>query len=496
MAIEKISSFDKIPFNTNAAISPANIKKFFVTPGDGEEGIDLTGAVSQFYFYESVLSNYVEATIEIVDSGFFMDSDGSLNIQPGGVLSGTKTISPIIGGSRVDFDIEDNKYSNKVDDVGLGTRLDNLKMDDGMYVSRIRDMSTSTLKNYFAIDLVSKEAFSNELTRVSQRYDGNIAENVKKILKNVVGVDEKSIEVEDTLLDYNFIGNDRKPFHVCTTLASKSVPLPLSDRPTLNRRAGFLFFQTRLGFHFISLANRALGELNKKGTLRKPNVINTQKGRSYNFSVRTFGSTSSKQINPNNFDDLILDYSVNTQLDVQKDLSLGTYNNRTIFFDFYSMNYVVRDFDIIENVLKTDLQRPVSDKQLQNFPIRELTKTPSRLMSHVLDVGTLPAGTNSAKQLEAWKNNPTSATFKASETMVQSIMAYNSIFREKLNITIAGDFSMVPGNTVYCSFQAIGSAEEDDKNLTGDYMISDVCHRVTPTETFTTMDLVPLSKIL
>jgi len=500
------SSFDKVPFETNAAVSPANIKKFFVTPAEGEEGIDLTGAVAQFYFYESVLSNYVEATVEIMDSGFIMNSDGSLGLQPGGILSGSKNIQPIIGGSRIDFDIEDNKFSNKVNNLGSGNRLDNLKMDDGMYVSRIRDISTSTLKNYFAIDLVSKEAFNNELTRVTKRYDGNIGESVKKILKDVLGVDQQNIEIENTLLDYNFIGNDRKPFNVCTSLASKSVPLPVSERPTLNRRAGFLFFQTRLGMHFISVANRVIGDKKPGRTYRIGNVINTKKGRSYDFSVKSFGSTSSKQINPQQFDDLILDYSVNNQIDVQKDLNLGTYNNRTLFFDFYSMSYVVRDFDVIEDIFETDttsrkniiqsINRGETPEQFKNLPLRGLTKTPSRLMSHVLDVGTLPAGTNSEQQLKAWKNSPTSATFKASETMVQSIMGYNSLFRQKLNITIAGDFSMVAGNYIQCVFQAVGSSEDDDKNLTGFYMISDVCHRVTPTETFTSMDLVPLNKII
>jgi len=107
------SSFDKVPFETNAAVSPANIKKFFVTPAEGEEGIDLTGAVAQFYFYESVLSNYVEATVEIMDSGFIMNSYGSLGLQPGGILSGSKNIQPIIGGSRIDFDIEDKSFQIK-----------------------------------------------------------------------------------------------------------------------------------------------------------------------------------------------------------------------------------------------------------------------------------------------------------------------------------------------------------------------------------------------
>ena len=33
------------------------------------------------------------------------------------------------------------------------------------------------------------------------------------------------MNIDSTAIDYNFIGNDRKPLYVCTWLASKSVPL-------------------------------------------------------------------------------------------------------------------------------------------------------------------------------------------------------------------------------------------------------------------------------
>lgn len=506
---------EKVPLNTNAAIAPVNIKKFVISDREGN-AVDLTGSLTQFYFYESVLSNYVSATVEIVDSGYVLSADGKLNAKPGGIMGNSQgNIYPVIGGgNRVDFDIEDNNYNNRVDIDGRGKSLNNLKMPDGMYVSRIRDVSTSSLKNYYAIDLVSKEAFTNELVRVSKRYDGKISDSVKKIVKDVLRVEESLIEVEETALTHNFIGNDSKPFGVCTKLASKGVPLPVSNIPTINRRAGFVFFQTRLGMHFVSLANRFFGEEDKKNRDgRKVNVVNTSEGRKYTFRVKNFVSTSAKSIDLDQGDNLILTYTVDTSLDTQKDLALGSYNNRTIFFDFYSMDYKVRDFDIIADILdrnevykETFTAAVLEGKtipQLRALPDRALTYSPSRLMSHVLDIGTLPSGVTSEAELESWRNDPLNPTNDAPKNMVQSIMQYNNLFREKLNIVVAGDFSMVAGNIVYCVFEAVGGGgssvgnePEEDKNLTGNYMIANVCHRVTPTETYTSMDLVPVARLV
>ena len=62
-------------------------------------------------------------------------------------------------------------------------------------------------------------------------------------------VRRSAIDVDPTALEYNFIGNDRKPFKVCTWLASKAVPGDTSGDDKqgsgIGGAAGFLFYQTR-----------------------------------------------------------------------------------------------------------------------------------------------------------------------------------------------------------------------------------------------------------
>ena len=71
------------------------------------------------------------------------------------------------------------------------------------------------------------------------------------------------LDVDSTAIEYNFIGNDRKPLYVCTWLASKSVPLGTSNGEgnSVGGAAGYLFFQTRDGFHFRSIDTLFEGEL-------------------------------------------------------------------------------------------------------------------------------------------------------------------------------------------------------------------------------------------
>ena len=113
-------------------------------------------------------------------------------------------------------------------------------------------------------------------------------------------------------------------------------------------------------------------------------------------------------------------------IDLQNNLLMGTYSNRTLFFDFYAMNYKVRNFNVdtagaanskeggskgkIETGGKDDIDS-VAD---------EFRKPISRLMNRVLDVGTLPSGKDIDAQLKTWKDSPFDPTYDAAQTMVQS----------------------------------------------------------------------------
>ena len=71
-------------------------------------------------------------------------------------------------------------------------------------------------------------------------------------------------------------------------------------------------------------------------------------------------------------------------------------------------------------------------------------------------------------------------------------MRYNQMFSIKINIMIAGDFSLRAGDLIHCEFPKL-SAESNtqvNKKSGGLYMIASLCHNITPQETYTSLTLV------
>ena len=74
------------------------------------------------------------------------------------------------------------------------------------------------------LDLASKEMIMNEKVRLNQRFDGKISDYIKTIFtdKNYLG-SEKNFEIEEVSNNYNFIGNNWKPFYAANWLSKRSV---------------------------------------------------------------------------------------------------------------------------------------------------------------------------------------------------------------------------------------------------------------------------------
>ena len=450
----------------NSPDQAANIIKLKISSNFGDGAIDISGGVVDFQYYESVLSNHITSTIVVMETGFAMDKSGKPKASKGLIDS-----LPIRGGERVDIIMEDN-YGNE------------LKIDEGLYVNRLRDVDAGTSQDLFFMDLASREYFANEQTRVTKRYEGSISQNVEKILKDVLLV-ESEVDADETAEPYNFIGNDKKPFYICTWLASKSIPQMESEEGenATGGAAGYLFFQTREGFHFKSIDKIFAGEPVKK----------------YIFN-------NSPELPPG-FDAKILLTDIESDIDLNEKLTLGTYHNRSIFFDFYALNYTVKDYKLSDssgvgdNIASSSLNNgskatssklTPAGKKIDDLIAKEFTQSPSRLMTHILDVGTQPTGATVEEQLEHWKENRTAPNFKAMDTMQTSIMRYNQLFTIKTNIIIPGDFSIKAGDVVFCDFPELSGSDKKDTNPEsgGLYMVAHVCHKVTSGSTTTSLALV------
>ena len=445
----------------NSATLAGNITKFqiFKATDSSDISVDMIGACVELKYYESVLSNTISVSAVIVETGF-TNSPGENNNPIMGIID----TLPVRGGEPVllefaDAQPEPNKLSFKTNDTAL-------------YVNRLRGLDPGTQKDVYVIDLCTREFLANEQTRVMGRYDEKISDNVQTILTEQGGIEiKKNINIDPTAIPYNFIGNQKKPFYLCTWLASKSVP-ELNVQGTSNvdgkgGAAGYFFFENYEGFQFRSLDKL----LDQK---REP--------------VKKYIYTGNESYPPE-YNGHILNVNVDRDIDLQQNLALGTYANRSIFFNYASMEYLGRDYNIEDN--QKDKIVNAGDQDIA-WVAPAFRKGPSRLMNHILDVGTLPSGNDAVEQLKNRKAHPTKPTWNAEDTMVQSIMRYNQLFTIKINIMIPGDFSLKAGDLIFCDFPLLTTDVNTEVNdqSGGIYMIASLCHRITTSDTYTSLSLV------
>ena len=310
-------------------LRPGNIRNFTI------KGEDLSGnktehrnsaALVDLRYYENVLSNVITLSVGV------QETDDLLNALP------------ILGGDKVDIKIEDS--SGNI-------------LRPTLYVNQITNVVSDTTESDYFLHLASKELFSNDESRVVQRYDGKISDNVKKIMKEKLSAD---VDVDETLVNYNFIGNNRKPLYVCSWLASKSIPATAGK---LGGAAGYLFFETQKGFQFKSI----------DGLFKQPST------KKYILTSTPFA--------PRGYDGKILNYSIDRDIDLSNNLAIGMYSNKSIFFNFYDYDYVEKDYTVEDNK-QDNAGRDSVLSSISNFG-----NDPSRIMSRILDVGTLPSGKTS-----------------------------------------------------------------------------------------------------
>ena len=414
------------------------------------------GASPDFSPVAQIISYYEDITTPSIKVNVTIEETGLSDKGPFGMLDNL----PIRGGEEVILEIEDNQDTpNKL----------SFKKEKSLYVNSVSNVDPGTQRDIYNMQFRPREFLANNQTRVVKRYNGRINSNVVKILTENGGIQtEKNIDTDVTAVPYNFIGNDKKPFYICTWLASKAIPAMMVDgKSTIGGAAGYFFFETYDGYKFKAVDKLLEGE-----------------------PIRRYILTGKPDSPPPGYTGKILKASIQRYINLEENMNMGIYANRSIFFDYYGMGYHVRDYNIEKN--QKDKVKNAGKDELGQQISKEFTKTPSRLMSHILDVGSLPSGKSTKEQLETWKNHPDTPTYDAPNTMVQGMMRYNQLFTIKTDVMIAGDFSLRAGDLIYCDFPALTVDHNKDvnKETGGIYMIASLCHRLTRGDCYTSLTLV------
>jgi len=427
---------------TSKSAEPSNITKLEIFSGVGEDSVDVSSGTISLMYYESILQDTVRATVMFADSGNAINNKTAVDGLP------------IIGSEKVLLKFNDNN-DNK------------LKLT--LYVNKVNPMSDQTTKFLTQLDLASKEFFINDKTRLNERFDGKISDYIRKIFtdQNYLGT-EKELDIEPVSNNYNFIGNNWKPFYAANWLSKRSVS---AENQKLGDSAGYFFFETSEGFKFKSI-DGLLAQKQKKSII-------------YNETPDTRG----KNI-PAGYDVKALSFEKDNRVDVQRKLQMGAYSTRTIMFDPFNCFYevITPNSEEKKESLKLGGKEIPSERLNREFLRSGRNKEFSRTQYMLIDKGTLPSGSTS-QQVEKSKEE----NYLPKEILNQSSMRYNQLFASKCSITIPGDFSLHAGDVVFFDApepQTDVKNDDVNKETGGLYIISDLCHYISPKETYTKLNLV------
>ena len=356
---------------------------------------------------------------------------------------------PIVGGERVSI-----KLKNR---IGEGIDLSS----DPLYVGGVSDISASDgEKEVFTLNLVSKSAITNETARVTKKYPTTqkIDISVKQIAEEFLKIELPEDNLDSCKNQYGFIGNLRKPFTVLTWLAGKAIPASGKKDST----AGYFFYQTLDGHYF-----KSIDELIKQepyAEYKEDSVSKTE----LESGVKDTGTK-------------IMSYAFKQNTNILEKLRTGALSSKNIFFDpltfeFPQFTYKLKDFTEQMEVMGEPPELP----PMEAGSSESLGDYPTRLMTGILDRGTMDKDVKVDKNIEPEK------------IQSQSIARYNLLMTQAVQVTVACNSDLRVGMIVKLFFrnQSFDKSNEFDEHTSGLYMIKELCHQFTQTDSLTSMLLV------
>jgi len=422
---------------------PAQVSKAEIKANEGGTTSSLLGGFVSLMYYESILQDSVKVDFIFADTGNSIDGKS--------VMEGL----PVVGTEDFELEFEDNN----------GVKLQFGSDNNTLIVNKVTPRTVDTAKSVVTLNLVSEEFIRNEEggSTINVRMDGKISDHIKMILEDYLKT-EKDLDIEDTSNNYNFVGNNKKPYYTMNWLSKFGVP---SQDGESGSTAGFFFWETSEGFKFKSIDSLFAQESKKR---------------------LIFNGTDDGKGIPAGYDGKILDQTTENRIDYQNKIRMGAYGTKLVVFNPFDCFYEVvpqTAEDTEEGTTGGGEKLPVFNKKFKN-PSAEQNFTRTTFM--LVDTGTLPSGKDVEEQVD--KNEE--PNFEAQTVLNQGIRRYNQMFQQQMSITIGGDFELHAGDAIYIDTPSVKAEKDDEMNKEtgGKYIISDLCHYVTSKETYTKLNVV------
>ena len=427
-----------------SADQAANYEEFIIESNDGSRDVDLRFGVISFQYFEDVFSPTVTARV-------LVQSSGGGDIEDFKGVGGTKALLqglPIIGGERVSIKVKTV--------VGDGIDL----TEDPLYVGGVSEIMTDGDRELFTLNLVSRSAITNETSRVTKKYPTTqkIDISVKQIAEEFLKIELPEDNIDSCKNQYGFIGNLRKPFTVLTWLAGKAIPASGKKDST----AGYFFYQTLDGHYF-----KSIDELIKQEPYAEYKEDTVAKS-ALESGVK---DTATK----------IMSYTFKQNTNILEKLRTGAFSSHNVFFDpltfeFPQFTYKLKEFAEQMEVMGEPPELP----PIEAGSSESLGDYPTRLMTRILDRGTMDPDVK------------VDVNSDPAKVQSQSIARYNLLMTQAVQVTVACNSDLRAGMIVKLFFknQSFEKGNEFDEHTSGLYMIKELCHQFTQTDSLTSMLLV------
>ena len=367
-------------------------KKFIINdcsliPSEGsslKQEFNIAGGNPTITYFESIKSPAISLSLNFIDVDQLISREG---ITGGEYLS----LRIKVQGYDKEFEIKPDKHL--------------------LMLNSVKNVTTSSSKQFATLEFLSVEAIINETSRVNQRFTGNVTDTVKKLLKNKKGIQtKKNIDSDQATNSYSFVGNLKRPFDTIQWLCSKT--------QSSKDGTGFLFFETLDGYVFKSIESLLDGETveyKKSETPDEPSGLT------------------------------ILENNLNQTSDIGMSCRMGMYANKTIYVNIDNATLKTVDYRIESLKLKKPPKLP-----------NGLEKNPTRLMLRVLDKCALQKG---SKKKEIQKENEL-AIYQS-----KSYARANLIFSQSMSVSIPFNPELRAGQMLDLRFP-LRKSEGDDQDKT------------------------------
>lgn len=446
-----------------------NIEVLYIEKPDGKRGDHLAGGFVKFEYFESLLSPFITAKLRILDTGYSGRATSKTDIQERkGNVSSTLPIA-----------VNDSL------DVHLTTETGHLNFSSltgySLIVDQFNAHKSVNGKQIVDFNLISKFGLKNRTKKVGRKYQNNIRNSLYSILTNELGIPSSRLNLQETQNSQEFLGSGRSPFELALFLGPKSKPL--------GGAPGFFFYETVNRFNFkavntlvnsVAVATYTAKEVAADDSDPKTNmrILNYNVVKNQDLSaIQDTGILKSNQISFNPKDQGVSGtfFSADSPLiyddfaslgsenwaDFSKDIGTPWYENDVdLGADYSSFKDYKTNFSFLDPGNNSSVKVGVSTSEIFSI-VDKANKACSGIGTHI-------------------NNDP---------TFIQavSIMRYNSIFMQVIDMVVPCNLCLIAGAVIKCEFPIMTgdnkSESPNDQWESGNYLILHLSHKFTQDST-------------